>query len=66
MRCHANVLLQGNGYERDFLNDTRVYIVDMYNKGIYPRDTAAKEAIAKRIELHHLTEDDEYLTKVEV
>ncbi|XP_044956358.1 histone deacetylase 2 isoform X3 [Hordeum vulgare subsp. vulgare] len=27
---------QGNGYEKDFANDGRVYILDMYNAGIYP------------------------------
>ena len=33
---------QGNGHERDFLHDDRVYIMDMYNKWIYPNDTKAK------------------------
>ncbi|PAN23617.1 hypothetical protein PAHAL_4G105200 [Panicum hallii] len=27
---------QGNGHEKDFANDGRVYILDMYNAGIYP------------------------------
>ncbi|XP_072985948.1 histone deacetylase 2 isoform X3 [Typha latifolia] len=27
---------QGNGHETDFANDGRVYILDMYNAGIYP------------------------------
>ncbi|BBG95095.1 histone deacetylase 2, partial [Prunus dulcis] len=27
---------QGNGHETDFANDSRVYILDVYNPGIYP------------------------------
>ena len=33
---------QGNGHERDFINNPNVYIMDVYNFGIYPRDTFAK------------------------
>lgn len=33
---------QGNGHERDFMTDQRVYIMDVYNRGIYPRDEYAK------------------------
>ena len=33
---------QGNGHERDFIDDPNVYIMDVYNFGIYPRDTYAK------------------------
>ena len=33
---------QGNGHERDFMADDRVYILDVYNKDIYPRDSYAK------------------------
>ena len=33
---------QGNGHERDFINDERVYIMDMYNRWIYPNDREAK------------------------
>ncbi|KAE8815429.1 histone deacetylase 2 [Hordeum vulgare] len=42
---------QGNGYEKDFANDGRVYILDMYNAGIYPFDYAAKRYIDQKIEL---------------
>lgn len=35
-------LLQGNGHERDFLDDKRVFIMDMYNRYIYPGDGYAK------------------------
>ncbi|XP_014666557.1 PREDICTED: uncharacterized protein LOC106808371 [Priapulus caudatus] len=34
---------QGNGYQRDFMHDDRVYIMDVFNSGIYPRDEKAKE-----------------------
>ena len=33
---------QGNGHERDFINDEKVYIMDMYNRWIYPNDREAK------------------------
>ena len=33
---------QGNGHERDFMTDERVYIMDMYNRWIYPNDKDAK------------------------
>ncbi|XP_042896168.1 histone deacetylase 11 isoform X2 [Parasteatoda tepidariorum] len=55
---------QGNGHERDFIGDDRVYIMDVYNRGIYPHDEYAKGAIRKKVELRHMTEDDEYLDKV--
>lgn len=45
-RHHHNVLCffykQGNGHERDFMNDQRVFIMDMYNRYIYPGDSFAK------------------------
>nr|BAW19565.1 histone deacetylase 11 [Gnatocerus cornutus] len=55
---------QGNGYQRDFKDNPNVYIVDVYNKGIYPFDKRAKEYINKKVELNHFTEDAEYLEKV--
>ena len=33
---------QGNGHERDFMDDTNVYIMDAYNRSIYPHDGFAK------------------------
>ncbi|KAG8516909.1 Histone deacetylase 11 [Galemys pyrenaicus] len=56
---------QGNGHERDFMGDSRVYILDVYNRHIYPGDGFAKQAIRRKVELEWGTEDDEYLTKVE-
>lgn len=55
---------QGNGHERDFMGRKDVYILDMYNKYIYPNDTYAKKAIRRRVELFAYTQDDEYLEKV--
>ncbi|KAL8611213.1 Histone deacetylase 11 [Nucella lapillus] len=55
---------QGNGHERDFMDDERVYIMDVYNRGIYPHDGFAKRAIKRRVELEHFTDDKEYLRLV--
>ncbi|KAM4799904.1 histone deacetylase 11 isoform X2 [Urocitellus parryii] len=56
---------QGNGHERDFMDDKRVYIMDVYNRHIYPGDRFAKQAIRRKVELDWGTEDEEYLHKVE-
>ncbi|XP_005052896.1 PREDICTED: histone deacetylase 11 isoform X1 [Ficedula albicollis] len=56
---------QGNGHERDFMDDPRVYIMDAYNRYIYPGDGFAKRAIKRRVELEWGTEDAEYLQKVQ-
>ncbi|XP_048345962.1 LOW QUALITY PROTEIN: histone deacetylase 11 [Sphaerodactylus townsendi] len=55
---------QGNGHERDFMEDSKVYIMDVYNRYIYPGDGFAKRAIKRKIELDWGTEDTEYLQKV--
>ncbi|UJR13386.1 hypothetical protein I4U23_000402 [Adineta vaga] len=52
---------QGNGHERDFMDDDRVFIMDMYNSQIYPRDRYAKTAIKCKIELESHTNDKTYL-----
>ncbi|XP_067092746.1 histone deacetylase 11 isoform X2 [Osmerus mordax] len=57
---------QGNGHERDFLEDRRVFIMDVYNRYIYPGDGYAKRAIKRKVELDWGTEDSEYLQKVEL
>ncbi|XP_029548574.1 histone deacetylase 11 isoform X1 [Salmo trutta] len=36
---------QGNGHERDFLDDRRVFIMDVYNRYIYPGDGYAKSKL---------------------
>ncbi|ERE66664.1 histone deacetylase 11-like protein [Cricetulus griseus] len=67
--CRATIIdldaHQGNGHERDFMGDRRVYIMDVYNRHIYPGDRFAKEAIRRKVELEWGTEDEEYLEKVE-
>eukprot|EP00252_Welwitschia_mirabilis_P011934 TRINITY_DN2654_c0_g1_i2.p1 TRINITY_DN2654_c0_g1~~TRINITY_DN2654_c0_g1_i2.p1 ORF type:complete len:377 (-),score=68.42 TRINITY_DN2654_c0_g1_i2:208-1245(-) len=52
---------QGNGHERDFANDERVYILDMYNSDIYPLDFTARSYINQRVELWSGIKTDEYL-----
>lgn len=56
---------QGNGHERDFMDDERVYIMDVYNRGIYPHDGFAKRAIKRKVELQHFTEDADYLALID-
>ena len=36
---------QGNGHERDFMDAKNVYILDVYNRDIYPHDGFAKRKI---------------------
>lgn len=48
------------------MNKKHVYILDVYNKSIYPGDEAAKAAIKRKVEISAFTDDDEYLEKVEV
>ena len=38
---------QGNGHERDFMGKDSVYIMDVYNRNIYPFDGFAKSAIRR-------------------
>lgn len=42
-----------------------MYILDVYNRSIYPRDKAAKLGINHKVELNPHAEDKEYLSKVE-
>lgn len=61
--CDAH---QGNGYARDVLQMTSsqqklIYILDLYNPRIYPKDEYAKQIINREILLPRLIEDDEYL-----
>ncbi|XP_068816343.1 histone deacetylase 11 isoform X2 [Struthio camelus] len=65
--AYADITLaiKGNGHERDFMDDHRVYIMDAYNRYIYPGDGFAKRAIKRKVELEWGTEDTEYLQKVQ-
>ncbi|XP_044464634.1 histone deacetylase 2-like isoform X3 [Mangifera indica] len=56
---------QGNGHEKDFSNDGRVYILDMYNPGIYPFDYEARRYIDQKVEVMTGTTTDEYLNKLD-
>ncbi|XP_062210663.1 histone deacetylase 2 isoform X2 [Phragmites australis] len=56
---------QGNGHEKDFANDGRVYTLDMYNAGIYPFDHVAKRYIDQKVELVSGTKTDEYLEQLD-
>lgn len=55
---------QGNGHERDFLSDDTVYIMDMFNYEIYPRDFKAKEGINLAVRLESQTQDVPYLSQL--
>ncbi|KAJ0030441.1 hypothetical protein Pint_12941 [Pistacia integerrima] len=64
---------QGNGHEKDFSDDSRslicpdgrVYILDMYNPGIYPFDHEARRYIDQKVEVVTGTTTDEYLKKLD-
>jgi len=56
---------QGNGHERDFLDDERVYILDAYNHSIYPGDSTAKRSIRKEMKLRFHTNDSTYLPLID-
>lgn len=47
-------LPQGNGHERDFMFDDRVYIMDVYNRHIYPHDEYAKRKMYLKNEILHM------------
>ena len=48
---------QGNGHERDALDDPNIFIIDAYNHFIYPGDTLAKAAISCDINVTHHDRD---------
>ncbi|XP_062097226.1 histone deacetylase 2 [Humulus lupulus] len=56
---------QGNGHETDFANDCRVYILDMFNPGIYPLDYEARRYIDQKVEVVSGTKTHEYLQKLD-
>lgn len=56
---------QGNGHEKDFSADRRVYILDMYNPDIYPLDYEARRYITQKVEVVCGTTTDEYLSKLD-
>src|SRR2546423_1182126 len=48
-----------------FFSD-RIYILDMYNASIYPRDEYAKGGISRSVELRSRTKDHDYLKLLEL
>lgn len=56
---------QGNGHEKDFSADRRIYILDMYNPDIYPLDYEARRYITQKVEVVCGTNTDEYLSKLD-
>ncbi|RDD46868.1 Histone deacetylase 11 [Trichoplax sp. H2] len=57
---------QGNGHERDFAYNSNVYILDLYNADIYPRDKDARRGISKEIKIRTGEKDDRYLMLVKL
>lgn len=57
---------QGNGHERDHLDDEGVFIADVYNHYIYPNDRVAMKAIKRDIGVLPTTTDQSYLNKLKV
>jgi len=59
---------QGNGHENDKLHfeDDNLYILDMFNPSIYPRDEPAKAAINMPIHAYKGIKDKDYLKKLKV
>lgn len=56
---------QGNGHERDFTNEDKIYIFDMYNRDIYPGDGEAKQGIKRKVEMRSGTKTPEFLKLLE-
>ncbi|KAF5185940.1 Histone deacetylase [Thalictrum thalictroides] len=56
---------QGNGHERDFSKDGRVFILDVYNPEIYPYDLEARKYIDQKVEVVTGTTTDVYLERLD-
>ena len=55
---------QGNGHERDFIEDKQVHIVDVFNPNIYPGDEFAEKGISTLIPVFSHDTDETYLYKL--
>lgn len=55
---------QGNGYQRDLMDDPDIFIIDFYHHGIEPQDIPARKAIKRDIVLISDTTDKEYISKI--
>ena len=52
---------QGNGHERDHINDEDTHILDAYNHQIYPGDGYARTAIQTDVHVRRHTDDNAYI-----
>jgi len=55
---------QGNGHERDFLDDPDVFIVDSYNPDLYPFDFPARKSIMVDIPVFSYDDDQAYIDRI--
>ena len=55
-----SIILEGNGYGKDFIGDDRVVVVDFYNHHIYPFDKEAKLGISIDVDVDYYTDWDAY------
>uniref|UniRef100_A0A1I7XP56 Hist_deacetyl domain-containing protein n=1 Tax=Heterorhabditis bacteriophora TaxID=37862 RepID=A0A1I7XP56_HETBA len=60
-QIYVILLFEGNGHETDFAEDARVFILDMFNPSIYPKDRKSQSTIRRPIEVGRRTTDEEYL-----
>eukprot|EP00830_Metopus_es_P017588 TRINITY_DN5824_c0_g1_i1.p1 TRINITY_DN5824_c0_g1~~TRINITY_DN5824_c0_g1_i1.p1 ORF type:complete len:359 (+),score=56.82 TRINITY_DN5824_c0_g1_i1:699-1775(+) len=60
--CDAH---QGNGYERDFMDDNDVYILDVYHHHIYPGDDYAALKISQDVSVTSEDNSGSYLDKLD-
>lgn len=56
---------QGNGHERDFMEDDDVYIIDCFRPDIFPGDKYALKAINKELHVTPRDTDSSYLRKLD-
>ena len=56
---------QGNGHERDLGGDPRVFILDIYNHGIYPDDAVARRGIDLDVDAPSGIGDKLYLARLQ-
>lgn len=56
---------QGDGHERDFMNDPDVFIVDFFTANVFPSDLKAMKRINVACPLEPCTKDDQYLGSLE-
>ncbi|VDP41126.1 unnamed protein product [Heligmosomoides polygyrus] len=55
------MIVDVDAHQRDFGDDERVFILDVYNPRIYPFDHKAQEGISRSVHVGSMTSDREYL-----